>query len=49
MEREIPLEDRDRGINKTLRLGCKELQVYGQTGTSTALRILINVQRVKDA
>lgn len=28
MEQEIPLEDRDRDINKTLCLGCKELQVY---------------------
>lgn len=49
MEQGIPLEDRDRGIHKTLCLGCKELQVYGQTGTSTALRVLINVRRVKDA
>lgn len=49
MEQEIPLEDRDSDINKTLCLGCKELRVYGQTGTLIALRILINVQRVKEA
>lgn len=48
MEQEIPLEDRDRGINETLCLGCKEL-TGGQTSTLTTLRILLNVQRVKEA